>query len=76
MTQAQATVWLYGEGGLQLHVSAPKRMQLTVLADGRLVDRRVFTGKVVTGTTLSGMRWHSLLFIASERGLRLDEIAF
>jgi hypothetical protein len=76
MTQAQATVWLYGEGGLQLHVSAPKRMQLRVLADGRLVDRRVFTGKVVAGTTLSGMRWHSLLFIASERGLRLDEIAF
>jgi hypothetical protein len=75
MTQAQATVWLYGEGGLELHVSAPKRMQLRVLADGRLVDRRMFTGKVVAGTTLSGMRWHSLLFIASERGLRLDEIA-
>jgi hypothetical protein len=76
MLGPQATIWLYGEGGVQLHLTAPARVELRVLADGRLVDRRSFAGKVVAGTTFSGMRWHALLFVASKRGLRLDEIAF
>jgi hypothetical protein len=76
MLGPQATIWLYGEGGVQLHLNAPKRVELRLLADGRLVDRRSFTGNVVAGTTLSGMGWHSLLLVASKRGVRLGELTF
>jgi hypothetical protein len=76
MLGPQATIWLYGEGGVQLHLNAPTHVELRVLADGRLVDRRSFAGDVVAGTTLSGMRWHSLLLVASKRGVRLGELTF
>ena len=75
MVGPQATIWLYGEGGLQLHFHTPTKMRLRVLADGRLVDQRFFAGNVVAGTTLAGMRWHPLLII-SERGLRLTELSW
>jgi hypothetical protein len=75
MLGREATIWLYGEGGLQLHLTAPKFMRVRLLAEGRLVDQRRFAGNVVIGTTLAGMRWHPLL-ILSEPGLRLTELSW
>jgi hypothetical protein len=72
----QATIWIYGEGGIQLHLDAPRFMHVRLLADGRLVDQRQVAGKVVAGTTLTGMRWHPLLFVSTSVGMRLDEITF
>jgi len=73
MLGREATIWLYGEGGLQLHLAAPKFVRVRLLADGGLVDQRRFAGNIVIGTTLAGMRWHPLL-ILSEPGLRLTEL--
>jgi len=75
MLGREATIWLYGEGGLQLHLGTPKFLRVRLLADGRLVDQRRFAGNVVIGTTLVGMRWHPLL-ISSEPGLRLTELTW
>jgi len=75
MLGPEATIWLYGEGGLQLHLAAPKLLRVRLLADGGLVDQRRFVGNVVIGTTLVGMRWHPLL-ISSEAGLRLTELSW
>jgi hypothetical protein len=75
MLGREATIWLYGEGGLQLHLAAPKFVRVRLLADGGLVDQRRFAGNVVIGTTLAGMRWHPLL-ILSEPGLRLTELSW
>jgi hypothetical protein len=75
MLGREATLWLYGEGGLQLHLAASKVMGVRLLADGGLVDQRRFSGNVVIGTTLVGMRWHPLL-ISSEPGLRLTELSW
>jgi hypothetical protein len=75
MLDREATIWLYGEGGLLLHFAAPKFTRVRLLADGGLVDQRRFAGNVVMGTTLAGMRWHSLL-ILSEPGLRLTELTW
>jgi hypothetical protein len=50
-------------------------MGVRLLADGGLVDQRRFSGNVVIGTTLVGMRWHPLL-ISSEPGLRLTELSW
>jgi hypothetical protein len=72
----QATIWVYGEGGIQLHLDAPRFMHVRLLADGRLVDQRKFAGKVVAGTTLTGMRWHPLLLVSTGVGMRLDELTF
>jgi hypothetical protein len=73
MLGREATIWLYGEGGLELHISAPRFVRVRLLADGGLVDQRRFTGNVVIRTTLAGMGWHPLL-IVSEHGLRLTEL--
>jgi hypothetical protein len=75
MLGREATIWLYGEGGLQLHLAAPKFVLVRLLADGGLVDQRRFAGNVVIGTTLAGMRWHPLL-VLSEPGLRLTELSW
>jgi hypothetical protein len=74
MLERQATIWLYGEGGLQLHVAAPSHMRIRLLADGRLVDQRWVAGNVVMGTTLAGMGWHALLLVTSRGELRLTEL--
>jgi hypothetical protein len=76
MTATEATVWVYGEGAIVLHVSAPKQTRLRLLADGRLVDQRRFLGAVFLGTTLTGMRWHPLLLQSSTPGVHLDTIDF
>jgi hypothetical protein len=76
MLDRQATIWLYGEGALMLHLHAPTPMRVRILADGQLADQRTFSGEVVAATTLVGMRWHPLLLIASQEGLRLGEITF
>jgi hypothetical protein len=75
MLGREATIWLYGEGGLQLHLAAPKLLRVRLLADGAVVDQRRFAGNVVIGTTLVGMRWHPLL-ISAEPGLRLTELSW
>ncbi len=72
----QSTIWVYGEGAIVLHVSAPEQTRLRLLADGRLVDQRRFSGRVFLGTTLTGMRWHPLLLDASTPGVHLDGIDF
>jgi hypothetical protein len=76
MTATEATVWVYGEGAIVLHVFAPKQTRLRLLADGRLVDQRRFLGAVFLGTTLTGMRWHPLLLQSSTPGVHLDTIDF
>jgi hypothetical protein len=75
MLGREATIWLYGEGGVQLHLAAPKALRVRLLADGGLVDQRRFGGNVVIGTTLVGMRWHPLVLL-SEPGLRLTELSW
>jgi hypothetical protein len=75
MLGREATIWLYGEGGLQLHFAAPKFTLVRLLADGGFVDQRRFAGNVVIQTTLAGMRWHPLV-ILSEPGLRLTELSW
>jgi hypothetical protein len=76
MRATEATIWVYGEGAIVLHVSAPNQTRLRLLADGQLVDRRRFSGKVLLGTTLTGMRWHPLLLETSTPGVQLDTIDF
>jgi hypothetical protein len=72
----QATIWVYGEGGIQLRLRSATVVRLRLLADGRLVDQRRFGGPVTMGTTLSGMGWHALLLDATHPGIRLGEIIF
>jgi hypothetical protein len=76
MLGREATIWLYGEGGVQLHVATPSHMRIRLLADGRLADQRWVAGDVVMGTTLAGMRWHPLLLVTSRAGLRLTELSW
>jgi hypothetical protein len=72
----QATIWVYGEGPIQLHLRAPGPIRLRLLADGRLLDMRRFSENVIILARLSGMRWHPLLLDASASGLRLGELTF
>jgi hypothetical protein len=72
----QATMWIYGEGGIQLHLDAPSGMHVRLLGDGRLLDQRRFAGKIDVRTTLVGMRWHPLLLVSTGVGMRVDEITF
>jgi hypothetical protein len=76
MLGREATIWLYGEGGLQLRIATADRMRIRLLADGHLVDQRPAAGGVVIGTTLVGMRWHPLLLVTSRAGLRLSQVSF
>ena len=76
MLGREATIWLYGEGGVQLHVAAPSHMRIRLVAHGRLADQRWVAGDVVMGTTLAGMRWHPLLLVTSRAGLRLTELSW
>jgi hypothetical protein len=76
MLGREATIWLYGEGGVQLHIATPRHMRIRLLADGRLADQRWVAGDVVMGTTLAGMRWHPLLLVTSRAGLRLTELSW
>jgi hypothetical protein len=76
MLGPQATLWIYGGGQLTLDFYAEHPTSLRVLADGRLLDRRRVAGFVTVRTVLTGMRWHALLLVASERGLRLGEVMF
>ena len=76
MLGREATIWVYGEGGVQLRIATPGQMRVRLLADGNLVDQRRVSDAVVMGTTLTGMRWHSLLLVTSSAGLRLGQVSF
>ena len=76
MMGSEATIWVYGEGSIQLRLRSPTVVRVRFLADGQLQDQHTFGGRMFVSARLNGMGWHALLLDATQPGIRLGEISF
>jgi hypothetical protein len=74
MLARQATIWVYGEGTIELRLRSPRLASVRLLEEGRLLDQQRFSGSAVVQARLAGEAWHALVLDASAAGLRLDEL--
>jgi hypothetical protein len=76
MTGPEASLWVYGDGAVQLHLAASAPTLLRVFADGEVADQVEFARTGVAEALLEGSGWHALLLVPSTRGLRLTAVVF
>lgn len=81
MNERQAPFWLWGEGRLELRLSAPVPIEARLWVDGRAGRAFRVSGARTEAVQLRGRRWHivmpevpALLETKPPRGLRLEKL--
>jgi hypothetical protein len=81
MIEKQAPFWIYGDGLLELHVSAPGHVRARVWVNGREVEPVDVSRTATLRVALEGVRWHSLTLQVARlfptkppSGLRLERL--